>query len=134
MTFSPTDSPAGSVDLDTDEIEKQFEKRVAACVAAHVAKKVACILWTIIMILLLWSVIMGFLICVLYNHKFHVTVVVNKTITMVANCSGNVTEEYITLHEHTVRVKDEMNKASYGIVAGFFTAVVAAVGMTFPFA
>ena len=125
MTFSETDSPPGSVDLN--EIEQQFEKRVAAFVAGRVEKKVSCMLWTIMMFILMWSVLMAFLICVLYTHKLHVPVVVNTTITMVANCSGNVTHEYITVHEHNVRLKDEINKVGYGIAAGFFSAAAAAV-------
>ena len=122
MTFTPTSSLAGSV--DADEIEQRFEGRVTD----RVAKKVACMFWVIMILLVVWSLLMCFLLCVLYNHKFHVTVVVNKTITMVANCSGNVTEEYITKKEHTILLKEAMNEASYGIVAGYLTAAVAAVG------
>ena len=122
MTFTPTSSLAGSV--DADEIEQRFEGRVTD----RVAKKVACMFWVIMILLVVWSLLMCFLLCVLYNHKFHVTVVVNKTITMVANCSGNVTEEYITLKEHNIQMKEVMNEASFGIVSGFFMAAAATVG------
>ena len=143
MTFTPPDSLAGSVDLDTTDVEVNFERRVANCVAKHVKKKVACMFWTIIILLVVWSLLACFLMCMLYNHNFHVTVVMNTTTTTVAdcssnltvvmnttvaNCSANVTEEYITRKEHTILLKEEMNKAAYSVVAGFFAAAAAAVG------
>ena len=117
MTFTPPDSLAGSVDLDTTDLEVNFERRVANCVAKHVKKKVACMFWTIIILLVVWSLLACFLMCMLYNHKFHVTVVVNKTITTVANCSANVTEEYITKKEHTILLKEEMKEAGFGVLS-----------------
>ena len=99
MTFTPPDSLEGSVDLDTTDLEVNFERRVANCVSKHVKKKVTYMFWTM-----------------------------NKTITTVANCSANVTEEYITKKEHTILLKEAMNEASYGILAGFFTAEAATVG------
>ena len=121
MTFTPPDSLTGSVDLDKTDMEVNFERRVANCVAKHVemkvTKKVVCMFWTIIILLVVWSLLMCFLMCMLYNHKFHVTVVMNTTTTTVANCSVNVTEEYITKKDHTIRLKEEMNKASFGVLS-----------------
>ena len=81
MTFTPPDSLAGSVDLDTTDLEVNFERRVANCVAKHV-KKVACMFWTVIILLV-----------------------------------ANVTEEHITKQELTIRLKEEMNKASFGMLS-----------------
>ena len=83
MTFTPPDSLAGSVDLDTTDVEVNFKRRVANCVAKHVKKKVACMFWTIIILLFIMTIAIVGVGYMLYNVQ--VTVVVHHNTTFIKN-------------------------------------------------